>query len=361
MKKLFEENILAGKKLKNRVIMAPMTRARASQPEDAANDMMATYYGQRASAGMIISEATQISTQGKGYSFTPGIYSPEQVEGWKKVTKSIHANNGVTFAQLWHVGRMSHPYFHNGERTVGPSEVDFDSQIWMWKEGEDAGKMVDCPKPRALETEEIKGIVRDYAKAARNAIEAGFDGIEIHGGNGYLIDQFLRTPSNVRTDEYGGSLENRTRFAKEILKATADEIGADKVGIKLAPFITYRGMDCPYTLDAILDVAKYCQELNIEYIHLSEADWDEAPEVPESFRVELRKVFKNKIIVAGNYTKERGEELLEKDYADLIAFGRPFISNPNLPHKLENNLPLMPLDPTTLFGGNEKGYLDYQG
>ena len=359
MKKLFEENILAGKKLKNRIIMAPMTRARSSQPGDIANDMMAIYYGQRSSAGMIISEATQISTQGKGYSFTPGIYSEEQIEGWKKVTKAVHDNHSIIFAQLWHVGRMSHPYFHKGERTVGPSEVDFKSQIWMWKDGEKEGEMVDCPKPRALETKEVKEIVIDYAKAAKNAIEAGFDGIEIHGGNGYLIDQFLRTPSNKRDDEYGGSLKKRTRFVKEILKAISDMIGADKVGIKLAPFITYRGMDCPYILDAILDVAKYCQELKIEYIHLSEADWDEAPVVPENFRIELRKVFKNKIIVAGNYTKERGEELLEKGYADLIAFGRPFISNPNLPHKLENNLPLTPLDSATLFGGDEKGYLDY--
>ncbi|MGL5657288.1 MAG: alkene reductase [Fusobacteriaceae bacterium] len=359
MKTLFESNFLSGKKLKNRIVMAPMTRARSTQPNDTPNEMMAIYYGQRSSAGMIISEATQISPQGKGYSFTPGIYSKEQIEGWKNVTKSIHDNGSITFAQLWHVGRMSHPYFHNGEAPVAPSAVKFEAKIWMWEEGETAGKMVDCPIPRALENHEIKNIIDDYVKAAKNAIEAGFDGIEIHGGNGYLVDQFLRTTSNFRTDNYGGSLENRTRFAKEILKSISDEIGPHRVGIKLAPFITYRGMNCPYILEAILDIAKYCQELNIEYIHLSEADWEEAPMVPESFRIELRKIFTNKIIVAGNYTKERAEAFLEKNYIDLVAFGRAFISNPNLPSKLENNLPLNPLDPNTLFGGNEKGYTDY--
>lgn len=343
----------------NRILMPPMTRCRSAQPGDIPTDLMATYYAQRASAGLIITEATQISPQGKGYSFTPGIYSKEQINGWRKVTAAVHAKSGKIFSQLWHVGRMSHPAFHNGELPVAPSAVSFEGQIWFYDEEKQSGEKRDCPTPRALSHEEIHRIVEDYRQAAANAIAAGFDGVEIHGANGYLIDQFLRTTSNHRTDEYGGSQENRLRFLKQVVTAIADEIGAARVGIRLAPFITARGMNCPEILDTIQKAAQFLQEKGIAYIHLAEADWDDAPIVTEEFRVTLRTHFKGAIIVTGRYTKHSAETILQQGYADMVGFGRPFIANPDLPARLANNWPLANLVPTALFGGTEYGYTDY--
>src|SRR5712671_4441422 len=238
---LFTSVQIGGRQAPHRIVMAPMTRARSSQPGDVPNAMNARYYAQRASAALIVSEATQVSPQGKGYSFTPGIYSPEQVAGWRLVTHAVHAKGGRIFAQLWHVGRMSHPDFHNGELPVAPSAVPFEGKIWKADPATGVGAMVDCPTPRALTTDEIKGIVADYRRGARNAMDAGFDGVEIHGANGYLIDQFLRTTSNTRTDSYGGSRENRLRFLKELVSEIATEVGADRTAIRLAPFLTARG------------------------------------------------------------------------------------------------------------------------
>jgi N-ethylmaleimide reductase len=359
MDTLFNPVKVGSNDIKSRIVMAPMTRCRSSQPGDIPNELMATYYAQRASAGLIITEATQISPQGKGYSFTPGIYSKEQVAGWKKVTSAVHANGGKIYNQLWHVGRMSHESFHNGELPVAPSAVNFEGQVWIYDEQKQQGSKVNCPTPKALTGEEIKSIVNDYRQAALNAVEAGFDGVEIHGANGYLIDQFLRTTSNQRTDEYGGSTENRLRFLKEVVTAIVDAIGADKVGIRLAPFITARGMNCPEILNTILEAATFLQEKNVSYIHLAEADWEDAPKVDESFRKDLRKRFNGKVIVAGKFDKVRAENILAEGYADLVAFGRPFIANPDFPIRLQKNIPLAPLNPSTLFGGTEKGYSDF--
>nr|WP_211829589.1 alkene reductase [Kistimonas asteriae] len=345
--------------LPNRVIMATMTRSRTQQPGDIPTALMATYYAQRASAGLIVSEATQISPQGKGYSFTPGIYSQEQIEGWKLTTKAVHQAGGRIFMQLWHVGRMSHSSFHADGQTVAPSALAPDAQVWMV--GEDGiGRMVDCPTPRALSVDEIQSIVQDYRQAALNAVEAGFDGVEIHAGNGYLIDQFLRRTSNKRTDIYGGSAENRIRFASEIVKTVSDAIGSKKVGIRLAPFITQRGMDDSEAITTILLAAKQFNRAGIAYIHLAEADWDDAPVVTTTFRETLRTYFDGSIIVAGNYNKASGLDLIQKGLVDCIAFGRKFIANPDLPYRLSHDLPLHGItDPTTLFGGNEQGYTDY--
>ncbi len=343
----------------NRVLMPPMTRCRSAQPGDIPTGLMATYYAQRASAGLIITEATQISPQGKGYSFTPGIYSPEQVAGWKKVTDAVHAQGGKIFSQLWHVGRMSHPSFHSGELPVAPSAVPFSGQVWIYNEEKQQGEKVDCPTPRALESDEIQQIINDYRQAAANAIAAGFDGVEIHGANGYLIDQFLRTTSNQRTDQYGGNQENRLRFLKEVVTAIVKEVGAARAGIRLAPFITARGMNCPEILDTIQKAALFLKQTGIAYIHLAEADWDDAPAITESFRQELRKNFNGAILVTGKYTKERAEEILQQGYADMVGFGRPFIANPDLPVRLEKNWPLATLNPTALFGGTHVGYTDF--
>ncbi|MYN06528.1 alkene reductase [Pseudoduganella aquatica] len=345
--------------LPHRIVMAPMTRARSSQPGDVPNALNAAYYAQRASAALIVSEASQVSPQGKGYSFTPGIYSEEQVRGWRLVTNAVHKAGGRIFLQLWHVGRMSHPDFHGGALPVAPSAVPFQGQIWKVDADTGIGAMVDCPTPRELERAEIAAIVNDFRIGARNAIEAGFDGVEIHGANGYLIDQFLRTTSNVRTDEYGGTRENRLRFLKEVVDAVADEVGAQRTAIRLAPFLTARGMDCPDILPTILDAAAFLQERGIAYLHLVEADWDDAPEFTETFRQELRARFARPIIVAGNYDKARAEWVLGHGYADLVAFGRPFVANPDYPRRLLQDLPLAEFDGATLFGGTERGYTGY--
>lgn len=356
---LFSPIAFAGLNAPHRVVMAPMTRARSSQPGDIPNALNAQYYAQRASAALIVTEAAQISPQGKGYSFTPGIHDDAQLEGWQGVTQAVHAEGGRIFLQLWHVGRMSHPDFHQGELPVAPSAEPFEGQIWKVDPATGQGAMVDCPTPRALTRSEIAQIVDDFRHAARRALRAGFDGVEIHGANGYLVDQFLRTTSNTRTDEYGGSRSNRLRFLKEVVDAVSDEVGAERTAIRLAPFLTARGMACPDILATILEAAQYLQGKGIGYLHLVEADWDDAPVFTESFRQAIRERFARPIIVAGNYDRARAEWVIAQGYADLVAFGRPFVGNPDLPLRLEQDLPLAPLDPATLFGGTAQGYSDY--
>lgn len=356
---LFDSTHIGMIALKNRIVMAPMTRSRTAQPGNIPTALMAKYYQQRASAGLIITEATQISPQGQGYSWTPGIHSAEQVAGWRQVTDAVHQAGGKIFSQLWHVGRMSHESFHPDGKPVAPSALSPDARVWVVN-SEGVGEMVDCPVPRALTHEDIQQIVADYRQAAINAMDAGFDGVEVHGGNGYLIDQFLRRTSNKRTDEYGGSLANRVRFAQEVLETICEAIGAERIGIRLAPFITQRGMDDPESSDAILALAAWCETRGIAFIHLAEADWDDAPQVPEAFREALRATFSGAIVVAGNYTQQKADKLLNAGLVDLVAFGRPFIANPDFPRRLREDLPLaMISDPSTLFGGGERGYTDY--
>lgn len=356
---LFETSRVGSVETRSRIVMAPMTRSRSAQPGNIPTSMMAKYYQQRASAGLIITEATQISPQGQGYSWTPGIHSPEQISGWRLVTDAVHQVGGKIFSQLWHVGRMSHESFHADGKPVAPSALAPDAQVWVV--GEDGvGRMVDSPVPRELTHEDIGQVIADYRQAALNAIDAGFDGVEVHGGNGYLIDQFLRRSSNKRTDEYGGSLANRVRFAQEVLEAISDAIGADRTGIRLAPFITQRGMDDPQAIEAILALAGWCEQKGIAFIHLAEADWDDAPQVPYEFRETLRATFSGAIIVAGNYTQEKAEKFLAAGIVDLVAFGRPFVANPDFPRRLEENLPLASIsNHAELFGGKEAGYTDY--
>lgn len=356
---LFDRAHVGNIALKNRIVMAPMTRSRTAQPGNIPTALMAEYYRQRASAGLIISEATQISPQGQGYSWTPGIHTPAQVAGWRTVTDAVHQAGGKMFSQLWHVGRMSHESFHPDGKPVAPSALAPDAQVWVVN-AEGKGQMVDCPVPRELTKIDIQQVIADYAQAAINAIDAGFDGVEVHGGNGYLIDQFLRRSANKRTDEYGGSLANRLRFAQEVLEVISNAIGAARTGIRLAPFITQRGMDDPQATEAILALAAWCETRGIAFIHLAEADWDDAPQVPYEFRQTLRATFSGTIIVAGNYTREKADTLLAAGLVELVAFGRPFIANPDFPRRLQDNLPLAGIDnPATLFGGNEVGYTDY--
>jgi len=356
---LFKPLELGNLNLPNRIALAPMTRARTTQPGDIPNAMMAEYYAQRSGAGLIISEATQISGQGKGYSFTPGIFTQDQIEGWKLVTDAVHKSGGRIFLQLWHVGRMSHESFHTDGKPVAPSALSPDAQVWIVDPDTGEGGMVDCPVPRALSEAEIKEVIQDYRQGAANAIAAGFDGVEIHGANGYLIDAFLRRSSNQRTDAYGGTQENRIRFLREVTEAVAGEIGADRTGIRLSPYITQRNMADDEIIEVILKAAGALNDIGIAYIHLSEADWDDAPIVPEQFRHDLRKAYSGAIIVAGKYTQERGEKIIGDGLADIVAYGRPFIANPDLPRRFAEGRPLAEFDPATLFGGTEAGYSDY--
>ncbi|MFE4111315.1 alkene reductase [Kosakonia sp. YIM B13611] len=361
---LFDKYSLKTLALTNRIVMPPMTRSRAGTG-DVATDMMADYYAQRASAGLIISEGTQISQQGQGYAWTPGIYSDAQIAGWKKVTDAVHHAGGKIFAQLWHVGRVSHTVLQPGNAApVSSSAIQAEGvKVFVDVEGRGpengVGDMVQYSMPRALAVEEIPAIVNDYAQAARNAIAAGFDGIELHGANGYLINQFIDSQSNLRDDEYGGSLQNRLRFMKEVVEAVSAAIGKERVGIRLAPLTTLMGSRDDTPEATYLAAASVLNAIGIAYIHIAEADWDDAPVMPAAFKEALRIIFHGTLIYSGKYTPERAEEALVNGWADLIGFGRPFIANPDLPYRLQHNLPLNEPIREKFFGGGAEGYLDY--
>lgn len=359
---LFESCHVNGLILKNRFVMAPMTRSRSTQPGNVPNALMAEYYAQRAGAGLTITEATQISLQGQGYAKTPGIYTSEQVEGWKLTTEAVHQNGGKIFLQLWHVGRVSSSQV-NGLQPVAPSAVKArDTSVYIF-DGAANGDATFVPteQPREMTPEDIRETVEAFAQGARNAIEAGFDGVEIHGANGYLIDQFLRSNSNNRTDQYGGSKENRIRFLLRVTEAVIESVGKQHVGVRLSPFISFKDMDDPEILDTIMLAAKALNQLGVAYIHLCEADWDDAPQIPAAFRHELRSNFSNTIIATGNKTPDEGESLIGAGLVDLIGFGRKFIANPDYPERVKNNWPLDEIKDThALFGGGgSRGYTDY--
>ncbi|GFD93141.1 alkene reductase [Alteromonas sp. KUL156] len=361
-KKLYQPYNKNGLTLKNRFLMAPMTRSRSSQPGDIPNELMAEYYGQRTSAGIIISEATQVSLQGKGYAKTPGIYTQEQIEGWKLITDEVHKKGSKIFLQLWHVGRVSSSKV-NGLQPIAPSKkIAKDTNVYIF-DGAPNGDATFVPveEPRAMKKADINQVIEEFKTGAKNAIEAGFDGVEIHGANGYLIDQFLRSNSNQRTDEYGGTKDNRVRLLTEITQAVAQEIGHEKTGVRLSPFISFKDMNDPEILDTIMIATQELENIGITYLHLCEADWDDAPEIPNEFRESLRKTFSKTIIATGNKTPKQGEDLLKKGLVDLIGFGRNFLTNPDYPKRVKLNAPLNKITDThTLFGGRDaRGYTDY--
>ena len=357
---LFRPHTLGGLALPNRIVMPPMTRSRASQPGDVANELMAEYYAQRAGAGLIVAEGTWISPLGKGYAWTPGIYTPEQVAGWRKVTSAVHAAGGRIFAQLWHVGRLSHTSLLGGQSPVSSSAIQAQGVNVFVAERDGAPGFVQASQPRALSVAEIHAIVDDYRQAARNAMAAGFDGVELHAANGYLVNQFIDSGANERTDEYGGALENRLRFLGEVAQALIEGTGSrDRVGIRLAPLTTLNGCvdadpETTYTAAAAL-----LGQLGVGYIHIAEADWEDAPHMPLAFKQRLREVFHGTLIYAGQYTADRANAALREGWADLIAFGRPFVANPDLPERLRAGAALKPHDRNTLFGGGAHGLTDY--
>jgi len=339
--------------LRNRIFMAPMTRCR-SVKDNVPNELMARYYAQRASAGLIITEATQISTKGIGYIYTPGIHTAAQVEGWKQVTKAVHERGGVIFLQLWHVGRISHPSFHNGELPVAPSAIKPSGSIYTYK------GMKEFVTPHALSVDEIKSVVHDYVTAAKNAMEAGFDGVEIHGANGYLIDQFLRDGTNRREDAYGGSVENRARFLLEIVKEVTSAIGSDKTGVRLSPSGTFNDMK---DSDPKLHFSTICEKLNdfdLAYLHIIDAlegDIRHGANVVELSV--LREAYKGVLIANGGYSLERGNVAIQNSKADAIAFAALFLANPDLPERFKAHAGLNAPESSTFYTQDEKGYLDY--
>ncbi|WP_434211844.1 alkene reductase [[Pseudomonas] boreopolis] len=357
---LFKPFALGGLELPNRIVMPPMTRSRASQPGDVPNELMAEYYAQRASAGLIISEGTWISPLGKGYAWTPGIHSPAQVAGWRKVTGAVHAAGGRIFAQLWHVGRLSHTSLLDGRSPVSSSAIQATGVNVYVAERDGTPGFVQASTPRALATNEIQAIVDEFRQAARNAMAAGFDGVELHAANGYLVNQFIDSNANDRTDAYGGSLENRLRFLGEVANALVEGTGdKGRVGIRLAPLTTLNGCSDAHPEVTYIAAARLLGEIGVAYIHIAEADWEDAPHMPVEFKQQLRDAFPGALIYAGKYTAERARAALDAGWADLIAFGRPFVANPDLPERLRTGAPLNAHDRATLFGGAAHGLTDY--
>jgi N-ethylmaleimide reductase len=351
---LFTPFTLGDIELKNRIVMAPLTRNRATHDSDAPHALNALYYRQRASAGLIISEATQISQQGQGYIYTPGTYTKRQFDGWRLVTDAVHEAGGRIFAQLWHVGRVSHSSLQpRGGAPVAPSAIRAKTKTVL------ENGFVDVSEPRALETSEIAGIVADYAAATKGAKDAGFDGVEIHGANGYLIDQFLRDSSNKRTDAYGGSIENRVRFALQVVDATTKVWSKARIGIRIAPVSPANDVSDSNPTALFGHLVGELDRRGIAYIHVIEGATQGARDnFPFDFAA-LRRSFRGAYIANNGYTREMAVEALNRHDVDLIAFGRPFIANPDLVERFRIDAPLNDYVKQTLYGGGEAGYTDY--
>ncbi|WP_404424632.1 alkene reductase [Thalassospira australica] len=359
---LFKPLRLGALKLKHRVVMPPLTRMRSKQPGNIPYALNAVYYGQRASdGGLLITEATDINPQAHGYNWVPGVYTPEQIEGWKAVTAAVHAKGGMIVNQIWHVGRVSHTSLQpDGILPVAPSAIPATGQIYTSE-----GQQVPFETPRALELAEIDAIRADFVQAALNARAAGFDAVEIHGANGYLIDQFLHDASNKRTDQYGGPIENRARFLYEVVDAVTAVIGADRVGVRLSPWSNLLGMEDSDGVALWESVIAGLGKRNLAYLHLIEPRADftddespldmDAPDVASMFK----KTFGGPIISAGGFQPSTARAAIASGNSDAVAFGRPFIANPDLPERLRRHAPLNQPVRDTFYGGGAEGYTDY--
>lgn len=352
MTDLFSPLELGDIHIQNRMIMAPLTRSRAGESK-IPNDLMAQYYAQRASAGLIITEATAISPQGYGWFGAPGIYTADHVEGWKKTTRAVHDKGGKIVLQLWHMGRVSHPDFQNGQPPVAPSPIA-------------AEGMANTPEgkkpyvvPRELSVQDIRMIVDDYARAAKQAIDAGFDGVEIHAANGYLLDQFIRDGANKRTDDYGGTPENRIRIVKEVIDAIAAQIGAKKIGIRLSPNINYNGMSDNNPMNTFSVLAAALNEYELAYVHIRETLPQPGEKLDLWVTSTFRKIYKGNLLVNGGYDQAHAQNAIAKEDADAVVFGVPFIANPDLVERFRARAPLNAADQKTLYAGGPEGYIDY--
>ncbi|EGP08676.1 oxidoreductase [Bradyrhizobiaceae bacterium SG-6C] len=351
--KLFDPYKLGNITLANRAVMAPLTRNRALAGF-VPNPLAVEYYGQRASAGLLITEASQVSQQGQGYQDTPGIYTKEQVAGWRKVTDRVHERGGHIYIQLWHVGRISHTSLQaNGGAPVAPSAIRANTKTFV------GGAFADVSEPRALELNEIPGIVDSFKRASANALEAGFDGVEIHGANGYLLDQFAKDGSNKRTDAYGGSIENRARLMIEVAQAVAAEAGADRTGIRISPVTPANDVSDSNPQPLFDHIVDQLNALKLVYIHVIEGATGGPRDIAPFDYASLRKRFSGTYIANNGYDFKLATEMLDQNKADLIAFGKLFISNPDLVERLKLGAPLNPFDKMTFYGGGAKGYTDY--
>lgn len=347
---LFSPAKLGSIALNNRMVMAPLTRNRAGEG-GVPHGLNVTYYQQRATAGLIITEATPVSAMAHGYPALPGIYTENQVAGWKKIVNAVHAKGGKIVLQLWHVGRISHPSLLNGALPVAPSAIKPAGQAFTYQ------GLVDYVEPRALDASELPAIVQDYVHATKCAIEAGFDGVEIHAANGYLLDQFLRDGSNTRLDNYGGSIENRARLLMQVTQAVVDVIGADKVGVRLSPVNPFNDMVDSNPQALFNYVADALNLFNLAYLHVVEGGMGGDEQIFNF--IELRKQFNNAYMANLGYDKTRGNAAIASGHADVIAFGVPFLANPDLVERYRTNAPLNAPDEASFYGGTEKGYTDY--
>ncbi|VIO71182.1 alkene reductase [Bradyrhizobium ivorense] len=352
--KLLEPYKLGALTLPNRLVMAPLTRNRAEPGSFVPSPLAVDYYGQRASAGLLVTEASQVSQQGQGYQDTPGIYSKEQVAGWRKVTDRVHERGGRIFIQLWHVGRISHTSLQpGGGKPVAPSAIRAKGKTFV------NGTFTEISEPRALELSEIPGIIDDFKRGTANALAAGFDGVEIHGANGYLLDQFARDGANQRTDAYGGSIENRARLMLEVSQAVATEAGAERTGIRISPVTPANDITDSNPQPLFDHIVDQLNALKLTYIHVIEGATGGPRDIAPFDYASLRKRFKQAYVANNGYDFALAEKVLEQGAADLIAFGKPFISNPDLVERLKAGAPLNEWDKATFYGGDAKGYTDY--
>ncbi len=351
---LFDTYKLGPYELPHRVVMAPLTRSRSRQPGNIPHALNACYYRQRASAAFIVTEATQVSQQGQGYAWTPGIHTGDQVEGWRLVTDAVHEAGGRIFSQLWHVGRISHPSLQSdGQLPVAPSAIKPSAKAFIENENGE-GTLVPFVTPRSLQTMEIPYIVEQYAHGAKNALAAGFDGVEIHAANGYLLDQFINSSTNERDDEYGGSAENRARLLMEVLDAMCEIWEPNKVGVRISPYGTFNDMGDDNPEETFGYIAERLSEFGLAYVHAVRAPVDR-----ETILELVRERFEGTLVVAGDFDQAQADVYLSDGKADLVAFGRKFLANPDLPQRFRQNADLNNDDPSTYYGGGEKGYTDY--
>lgn len=354
---LLEKFKMGDLEINNRVVMAPMTRSRADNPENAPTELQVTYYTQRATAGLIVTEGSQISKEAVGYINTPGIYSTAQIEGWKKVTAAVHEQGGKIFIQLWHVGRISHPDFHDGALPLAPSAINPKSKAFTPK------GFKETVTPKEMSLEEIKTTIQDFRKAAKNAWAAGFDGVEIHSSNGYLLHQFFNRTSNVRMDEYGGSIANRTKILFEIIEAIKEEIPENRIGLRLNPSLHgLFGMSMDEeTIPTFDHIIEKLNHYNLAYLHLSEpfTDVSEIPYAETNIAERYRPMFKGTLIINGGFDKEKGNRFIREGLADAVAYGKPYISNPDLVERFRQGATLADWDQDTFYTPGSKGYTDY--
>lgn len=354
---LLQSYQLGGITLKNRVIMAPMTRNRADNPEHAPTKLHVDYYTQRSGAGLIITEGSQVSERAVGYINTPGIYTEAQVEGWRKVTEGVHKEGGKIFIQLWHCGRISHPKFHNGEKPIAPSAVNPNIKVFT-PQGEEA-----TVEPKAMTIPEIKETIQEFKKAAQNARDAGFDGIELHSSNGYLFHQFFNENANTRTDDYGGNIPNRARFFFEVIEAINEIWEENRIGIRLNPSLNgdFGIIAGPQTIPTFDYIVEKLNAYDLAYLHLSEpfTDVSNIDYLVKNIAKHYRPIYQGTLMINNGFDQDKGNKVIAEGLADLVSFGKLFISNPDLPAKFKKNAPVSKWDSTTFYTPGEKGYTDY--